>query len=264
MTAIALMTDFGDRDWYVAAMKGILLTQAPGVSLQDITHHIPPGDIRAGAFVLDQCHRYFPAGTVFLAVVDPGVGTEQRDPVVVSARGYSFVGPDNGLFGFLRDDGPTIHRIDNPAWVADTPSDTFHGRDLFAPAAARLARGALPSEAGLRLNGAITALPWPEPQVTPDAIEGEIIFIDHFGNALTNITRRQADAWAKGRPMHVSLKPEHVPLGRTYADSEPGSAVALFGSADYLEIAVNQGHAARLLALTPGQRIALMTGQSSA
>ncbi|MBC2594336.1 SAM-dependent chlorinase/fluorinase [Ruficoccus amylovorans] len=254
-TLIALLTDFGMRDWYVGAMKGVLLRNCPQAQLVDITHSISPGDIEAGAFVLSQCWREFPPGTVFLAVVDPGVGTP-RKAVAVRANGHFFVGPDNGLFGFLENyeareiTGTDFHRTGT--------SHTFHGRDIFAPAAARLASGADFASIGTDSDNLVSTV-WPQVEFMREGVHGCIIAFDHFGNAITNLRREDVAVHFSPESLHVSLHPDRLPLVKTFGDVSPGAPLAYFGSGGFLEIAINGGNARDVLGLKKHQTVEMLT-----
>lgn len=236
---IALLSDFGGSDPYVGVMKGVIATLAPGVPMVDITHGVPPQEVRVGALFLDASWRFFPLGTVFLCVVDPGVGTQRR-PVVVSAGGALFVGPDNGLFGLLPE--PHFRQI-TADWGLPQRSATFHGRDLFAPVAARLAMGARFEDVGPTVSDPV-ALALPEPVRGV----GEVVYVDHFGNAITNLPAQSAGS--------VTVRGRRFPVVTTYADVPIGAAMALTGSAGRLEIAVRQGSAAEIVGIGVGTPVA--------
>lgn len=253
---ITLTTDFGARDPYVAAMKGVILSRCPGVAILDLTHDIAPQNVVEGALFLAGAAPWFPPGTVHIAVVDPGVGTARR-PVAIAWRGQFLVGPDNGLFTLLLDQSAAeaAHVISNPAFILDTVSATFHGRDVFAPAAAALAVGADIAEAG-PAAGALHRLPLPKPVRRPDGgIDGEIIHVDRFGNCISNIS---AEGFDTARPWRVQAGDvRFARIHRTYGDVAPSEALALFGSGGYLEIAVNGGNAERVLGLSRGAPVSL-------
>lgn len=239
MTPIALLTDFGLVDPYVGVMKGVIATLAPGVPVIDVTHGVPPQDVRVGALLLDAAWRYFPDGTVFVGVVDPGVGTARR-PVVVRAVGRLFVGPDNGLFGLLPD--AEVREITAP-WGLPSRSRTFHGRDLFAPVAARLARGARFEDVG-------PVVPDPTPLDLPAPTEGvgEVLYVDRFGNAVTNLPGVDHGV--------LVVRNTRAPVVRTYGEGAAGAPIALTGSTGRLEVAIRDGDAARELGLAPGTVVA--------
>lgn len=257
---IALLTDFGTWDWYVASMKGVMLGIAPQVRLVDIAHQIRPGKIRAASFVLQQCYRDFPQGTVFVCVVDPGVGTA-RAPVAVRCDGYTFIGPDNGLFSFLRTAGAgsvsrmQIREITHAGLTGKNPSPTFHGRDIFAPAAAHLAAGVPFENLGPERQTLAEIVQFP-PEFIKRKILAEIVFVDHFGNGITNVAREAFERYF-GAPASVRFQKQEVPLLRTYAEVPVGQPLAYFGSGGWLEIAVNQGSAAERFDLFPGMSVKL-------
>lgn len=242
---VALLTDFGTRDPYVAAMKGVVLSICPDVTLVDLTHDIPPHDVRAGARTLAGCYAYYPAGTIFVAVVDPGVGTTRRG-VAVDVGDYRLVGPDNGVLGAVCDERPpkAIVELTDRRFQRATVSRTFEGRDRFAPAAAWLAKGTAMSALGRAVQD-LVRLTWPVPAVTGDAVAGEVVSVDRFGNLISNIGRPALEALLHDGPVDIRLATHEVPrLVATYDAAGPGEVCALFGSTDHLEIAVNGASAA--------------------
>lgn len=238
MAPIALLTDFGLADPYVGVLKGVLAAVAPGVPVIDVTHGVPPQDLRVGALFLDAAWPHFPVGTVFVCVVDPGVGTPRR-PIVARAAGRLFVGPDNGLLGLLP--APEVRVITAP-WGAPSPSRTFHGRDLFAPVAARLAMGAPFDAVGPLVDDAV-------PMVLPAPVEGvgEVLYVDHFGNAITNLPGADTGV--------VGIGGVRARVVSTYGAAEPGEVVAVTGSTGRLEVVVRNGDARRALSLAPGMPV---------
>lgn len=242
---VTLTTDFGDGDYYVGAMKGVILGIAPEAQLVDISHQIPPQDVLAAAFVLRHAAREFPPGTVHLAVVDPGVGTRRR-PLALQSGGHLWVGPDNGLFSFVLDraDG-RVHEIARADLGRPNPSSTFHGRDLFAPLAAHLCRGLDLADVGPPVADPVR-LAESAPCKSTDRIAGHIVHIDGFGSLVSNIAAADIAPW--GSALRFRLGDCVITeLCRTYEDVESGAPLALIGSAGLLEIAVNRGHAARQL-----------------
>ncbi len=252
---VTLLTDFGLQDAYVAAMKGVILGIAPDVVLVDITHDVPPQDIRWGAYLLKSCSRDFPPGTIHVAVVDPGVGTLRR-PLAIETPHYVFIGPDNGLFSYALAKEKTWEArvLENPAVRRASVSATFHGRDIFAPAAAHVAAGfPFPSLGPLTKPFDPS---WPAPRKTPDGIVGTVLGWDRFGTIVTDIEREHLASLEEGVPIHVILGTKQIHrFGRTYADVPPGEALALFGSSDHLEVAVNQGNAAKQFGAQKGQPV---------
>lgn len=252
MSLITILTDFGTSDSYVAEMKGALLTGAPGATLVDVTHSVPPGDVRAGAYLLGRAWCRFPSGTVHLAVVDPGVGTE-RAALALGARGHYFVGPDNGLFTFiLHDTEVRIVSLPTP----DGAAPTFHGRDLFAPAAAALASGAALAQLGEPFSGKPARLASGEPHFEGKSVVGQVVYVDRFGTLVTNLTPDLVPSYAI-----VEVEGLEVgPLRRTFGDVPSGGLLAYLGSGGQVEIAVRDGSAARRLGMGVGGRIRARLG----
>ena len=252
MTFITLLTDFGTTDSYVAEVKGTLLAIAPGAILVDVTHSVPPGDVRAGAYLLGRVWHRFPAGTVHLAVVDPGVGTE-RAALALATRGHYFVGPDNGLFTFvLRDAEVQIVSLPTP----DGASPTFHGRDLFAPSAAALAAGAGLATLGEPLAAMPARLAYGEPHYEGKSVVGQVVYVDRFGTLVTNLTPELV-------PSYATIEVEGLdvgPLRRTFGDVATGGLVAYAGSGGQIEIAVRDGSASRRLGMGVGGRVRARLG----
>jgi S-adenosyl-L-methionine hydrolase (adenosine-forming) len=242
---IALLTDFGLRDAYVAAMKGVLLGIVPDVTLVDLTHEIAPHDVRAGARTLAACYAYYPVGTIFLAVVDPGVGSSRRG-LAIDVGDYRLVGPDNGLLSAVADRHPPkkIVELTDRKYQRPTVSRTFEGRDRFAPAAAHLAKGVAVTLLGKGVAG-YERLEWPDVHVDADGLTGEVESVDRFGNLVTNIARADVERLVRDGAIDVGLDGRDVPkLVATYAEAAPGEVCALYGSTDHLEIAVSRGSAA--------------------
>ncbi|MBN1887554.1 MAG: SAM-dependent chlorinase/fluorinase [Thermoflexales bacterium] len=254
---ITLTTDFGLADGYVGAMKGVILSIAPGATLVDISHDIAPGNIRQAAFVLHTAAPYFPGGTIHVVVVDPGVGNERR---AIAARGQRaiFVAPDNGVLSLcLAEAGGQVEcrHVSNPAYHLPRVSSTFHGRDIFAPAAAHLLNGAAFDELGPLVPDPLTQL-FPAP--TRDAEgrwQGEVWHVDHFGNLITNLQPATCNLQTL---IVVEIAGQRIAgLACTYAERAPGELLALVGSSGYLEIAVRDGSAARRLNAQPGTPLRL-------
>ena len=249
---ITLTTDFGLADSYVGVMKGVILGRCPFARLIDLTHHIPPQDVLAARLALEAAHPFFPAGTLHVAVVDPGVGTPRAAlwARTVTAR---FLAPDNGLLSFLEPEQILeLRRVENPELMLHPVSRTFHGRDVFAPVAGDLA-GGLDAAALGPMAGDLLRLTLPLPVVAAGTIRGEILTFDHFGNALTNL--REPDlprAASKVRVAGTTL-----PLVGTYAAVPPGAPLALLGSSGRLEINVREGSARQVLALQRGDPVEL-------
>ncbi len=261
---ISLLTDFGLEDEYVGVMKAVVATINPGARIVDITHQIPPQDIVQAAFVLKAAYKYFPAGTVHLAVVDPEVGTGR--PIVAARAGrYTFLGPDNGVLWpaieAAAGENPRIVKVTNTAFFLEHVSHTFHGRDIFAPLAAHLSLGLGLEQLGPAMDFChMTRLPGSGPHRLADgSLQGTVVGIDRFGNLITNISRRDLEDLA-GRRGWDNLE---VSVGRwrlkgvqdTYAQAAPASPLALVGSRETLEVAVNQGSAAQKLGAVRGQAV---------
>jgi len=241
---ITLLTDFGSADSYVAEVKAVLVTRAPGVTLVDISHQIAPGDIRAGQYLLGRSWKHFPPGTVHLAIVDPGVGSARR-AVAAEHDGHRFVAPDNGLLSFMPK-GARFVSLPVPASAAAT----FHGRDVFAPVAARLATGAELSAAGEPISDPCYE-PLPAPRHDHLSVIGEVIYVDRFGTLVSNIP---GDAVQPGARIRVEGT-EAGSLRRTFRDVARGALVAFVGSGGTIEIAVRDGSAARQLGAGVGAEV---------
>lgn len=258
MNTITLTTDFGLRDWFVGTMKGVILNIHPEATVVDIAHEVEPGKIRSGSFALASAYGFFPKGTVHVGVVDPGVGTE-REAVVIETERYCFVGPDNGLFSYaLRNETIVrIHRLENPQFFVHPVSRTFHGRDIFAPVAAHLVRGVPVHRFGPPQDERdLVRLEWTEPESMERGWKGAVMYIDHFGNVITNLPSHLAkpplETWQVETGNHsvcgIYSNYQLIPRGK------PG---AVPGSAGFLEIAVHQGNAAAEYHLGPGETVYL-------
>jgi S-adenosylmethionine hydrolase len=256
---VTLLTDFGTRDYFVGAMKGALLTVNARATVVDLTHEIPAHDIASGAFTLLAAHDAFPAGTIHVAVVDPGVGSERR-PIIVATHDYFFVGPDNGLFSYIceRATDVRVFHVTNEKYFRTTVSATFHGRDIFAPIAGALSNGVLPEELGAEI-GDFVRLPALAPQRTADGtLKASVINIDRFGNCVTNITRAELSDEMIARGVSLQVGAHHVRSFRRFyseGDFVPRAIFAIWGSAGFLEISAAQDSAARLLGIERGQQI---------
>ncbi len=242
MRIITLLTDFGTRDSYVGEMRGVLLSLAPGATLADVSHEVAPGDVRAGAYLLGRSWIRFPAGSVHVAVVDPGVGGG-RAALALGAEGHFFVGPDNGLLT------PALGRADAIVELPLPPpaSATFHGRDVFAPAAAALAMGAPLVSLGAPPRTAPVRHPIAAPRRDGLATAGEVIYVDRFGTLVTNL-----ESAADGS---IEIGGVQLPLHRTFSDVAPGELVAFMGSGGTVEIAVRDGSAAERLGAMIGASV---------
>jgi len=257
---ITLLSDFGLKDPYVAEMKASILRISPDARIIDISHLIDRFDVRMGAFMLASAASYFPDGTIHVGVVDPSVGTERR-ALIVRTKRYFYVGPDNGLLMLAaeKDGISQVYTITNPAFMLRKVSSTFHGRDVFAPAAAHLANGKPPTKFGPEIKN-YKRPPFSKPTMRADKeLMGEVLHIDDFGNLITNLT--SSDLEKSGirikKPLSIRLRDKLLRLDfcRAYGEAPPKSTLALIGSHDFLEIAVNQGNASRKLQVKAGEKV---------
>jgi S-adenosyl-L-methionine hydrolase (adenosine-forming) len=251
---ITLTTDFGAQDWFVGTMKGVLASLAPQARVIDLNHGLPATDIQAGAFSLASSFRYFPSGTLHLAIVDPGVGTD-RAPIAIRTAEYLFVGPDNGVLSLAAEQEKIleVRRIENPKWALEEVSKTFHGRDIFAPAAAHLLNGVPFSQAGPKVTS-FQRLSWPQISECDQSVSGSVIYVDRYGNAITNIPNRAFVQESLAADVFVKSK-RITRVHHCYQAVAPGKPVCVPGSGGYLEIAINQGNAAERLKLSVGSPI---------
>ncbi|MBN1679354.1 MAG: SAM-dependent chlorinase/fluorinase [Anaerolineae bacterium] len=272
---IALITDFGTQDAYVGTMKGVLLSICPAARLVDLTHAIPPQQVRQAAYVLLTAFRHFPPETVFLVVVDPGVGTA-REPVAVQTDQGVYVAPNNGVLSYVlarvQDQQAVV--LDNPAYHLADVSQTFHGRDIFSPAAAHLANGVAIERLGSPAD--VLRLDDPTLVITAAGIHGEVLHVDHFGNVITSIgylawtgpdtlsltpafgAQQQAPITLNAAACSIVIGSRTLqPIHTTYGAVPPGTLTPLVGSSGQLEIGVNQGNAAQVLGVSPGDPVIL-------
>jgi S-adenosylmethionine hydrolase len=261
VSIITLLTDFGARDYFVGAMKGVILSLNPDATIVDITHEIPPRDIQAAAFNLLACYKDFPAGTIHVAVVDPGVGSGRRALLVECANQF-FVGPDNGLFSWIteREGNFSAWQITNEELFRSPVSSTFHGRDVFAPVAAALSTGVAPAEVGPPLENIVTLAPL-SPRMRADAIEGSVIHIDRFGNCITNFTAEHVNEERIAAGAKLIVNDKEVTSFRKFFADESGPKNELFmlvGSAGFVEIAAQNASAAEILPAKRGDSVLLV------
>jgi S-adenosyl-L-methionine hydrolase (adenosine-forming) len=245
---ITLTTDFGQRDSFVGAMKGVILSIARDAQVIDLAHGISAGDICGGAFALMTAAPKFPAGTIHVVVVDPGVGSARR-AVAIRTPQAVFLGPDNGVLSWaLKEEAsPEIRAVENPEVMLPRVSATFHGRDVFAPAAAWLVRGRQFADLGPELD-AFQRLSWPDSTPVPEGWRTEVIYVDIYGNAITAFPEQQAAS-----VQNVILPGgQRIPFEPFYSAVPEGSPVAVSGSSGFVEIAINRGNAAKELGLSPG------------
>jgi S-adenosylmethionine hydrolase len=255
---ITLLTDFGTADYFVAAMKGVILSAYPSARIIDITHDIPAQDIEAAAFTLLATYSAFPSGTIHVAVVDPGVGSNRR-AILIEAHSQFFVGPDNGIFSYVCEQAkPRIFHLNNSKYFRQPVSDTFNGRDIFAPVAAALARGVVSRKLGVEVDDYVR-LPALEPVVSRGVISGRVIHIDHFGNCVTNITRNELTETMINDGFRLEVKGQRIhELRRFFAEeTRENKLFCVWGSAGFLEIAVKNGSAAKQLKIERGDPVLL-------
>ncbi len=263
MPIVTLLTDFGIRDEYVGVMKGVMLGVAPQVRLVDLTHEIEPQDILQAAYVLNAAFSYFPSGTVHLAVVDPGVGGS-RAAIAVRQGSHLFVAPDNGILSLILSGGVDgAFAITNPELFRRPISHTFHGRDIFAPAAAYLALGHPIENIGppiserclVRVQAAV------DERILEDNIVGCVVAIDHFGNLMSNITSKSLEILFRKFPArHIVVHVGDTVVSnfvKSYSEVDPDQVLALIGSRGYVEISVNMGNAAKRLGVGKGASVAI-------
>jgi S-adenosyl-L-methionine hydrolase (adenosine-forming) len=260
LSTITLITDFGLQDGYVGVMKGVMASINPSANVIDISNTIAAQDIFQAACVLNNSYSYFPSGTIHVVVVDPGVGSERKN-LCLKTEDYLFLAPDNGVLSFVvsKEKSPSIREITNSKFFLPEISNTFHGRDIFAPVAAHLSKGVSHKELGNRINK-IKEISLPKPILSPDGeLTAEIIYVDSFGNLITNVNEDIFDR------MKVGKERASISVGRkringicsSYSDVGDGEALAIFGSSGYLEISVNQGSAGGILKLKKGDKLIL-------
>ncbi|CAN5348454.1 S-adenosyl-l-methionine hydroxide adenosyltransferase family protein [soil metagenome] len=251
---IALLTDFGTRDYFVGAMKGAILSINKEAQIIDITHEIPPQDIQSASFTLRACYRDFPKKTIFTAVVDPGVGSDRR-AILVETENYYFISPDNGLLSFIFNENEFVRvfELANDTYFNHPVSNTFHGRDIFAPAAAHLSNGVKPNKFGNELQDFVSFEEQKPRKISDDKIEAEIIHTDRFGNLISNLKKEDLfdDFTVLINGKRISK------IQQFFAESSKSELFMIFGSAGFLEIAAFQDSAAKLLKVKFPQKILL-------
>lgn len=255
---ITLTTDFGVKDHYVGVLKAVLLSIAPDTRLIDISHQIPPQDIMAGAWVVRNSAMLFPPESVHLVVVDPGVGT-QRKPIAIKIEDQYFVGPDNGIFSLIADryDYKGIELTNSQFW-RPKPSQTFHGRDIFAPVAAHLANGVNFSELGKPIDK-LQTYRWAVPISDKDGVQGWIVHIDHFGNLISNIPESMIRETGADANLKIYVgNTIFDTMVNTFGDVPDGEPAAYIGSSGVLEIAINKGDAREMLGVEKGAQISIV------
>jgi S-adenosyl-L-methionine hydrolase (adenosine-forming) len=262
---IGLFSDFGWDDPYVAQIKGAIISVEPNARILDLMHTVDPFDVTEGAYLLDQAAAEFPAGTIFVAVVDPGVGTDRAPILLETGKEKYYLGPDNGLFTFViaREGFSHAWKLDRAEYFrAGALSHTFHGRDIFGPVAGHLADGTSPDRVGTPLDEkALTLLPVKEPTFSSGTISTQVLHIDHFGNVILNLPADSDEAQKLKEGDLVKILVGHEsysgPLVRTYADIGKGRLLLVYGGSGLLELGVNQGSAAHMLKVAPGDVIYL-------
>ncbi|MCS7280347.1 MAG: SAM-dependent chlorinase/fluorinase [Desulfobacterota bacterium] len=255
MKLITLLTDFGTKDPYVGIMKGVILNLASDLKVDvqtiDITHEIEPQDIREAAFVIKEYYTFFPSGTIHVTVVDPGVGTKRR-PIIVSKDNHLFVGPDNGIYTLILDEEFEVYEISNRDFMLKKISNTFHGRDIFAPVAVYLAKGFHPSSFGEKVQNPVIDSSY-FPDIINDVLYGEIVRFDRFGNAITNIHYELFFEFTGKQNFRIIIKDlVFTKLSRTYMDDE---LTCLVGSSGYLEFARFKGSIKDTFGITKGEKV---------
>jgi S-adenosyl-L-methionine hydrolase (adenosine-forming) len=251
---ITLTTDFGLRDPYVAIMKAVILSINPRARIVDVTHQVPPGALLHAASVIKDTITYFPHGTINVVVVDPGVGGQRR-PVAIETEHYFFVGPDNGIFWPIieEDSSPAVIYLEEKKYFLPHVSNTFHGRDIFAPVAAHISRGINVRKMGPVISDQVT-LSFPRPKIKGNVLCGEIVRVDNFGNLITNIHRTDMEEFLQSATPSISIGELTIEYVRhVYTDVPRGEPLALYGSSNRLEIAVREGSASDFLGLMAGE-----------
>ena len=255
---ITLTTDFGINDHFVGTVKGVILDIAPNVEIVDICHSVQAFDVLDGALTVAQAYSYFPNGTVHLVVIDPGVGTE-RKPILVSSDRHHFVAPDNGVLSlvYAREQRLHVRHVTAEHYYLQPVSNTFHGRDIFAPIAAYLAKGVDPEKFGEEITDFVR-FHAPKPKVIEGELRGVVLKVDRFGNVVTNITPQEAPTLfaADAAPFRIAIgKREITEIHTNYAQGAPGEVFGILGSMGYLEIAANRGSAAQIVGAGKGSDV---------
>lgn len=263
-TLVTLLTDFGTEDYFVAAVKGVILASNPNARIVDITHDIPPQDIQAGAFTLLTACASFPKGTIHVAVVDPGVGSSRR-PLLIQASQQFFVGPDNGIFSYICDQSARVEiiHLTNTKYFRHPVSPTFNGRDIFAPVAAALSNGVKPGQFGDKIEDCVKLKSLKPERSSSGEVMGRIIHIDHFGNCITNITSAELTPEMIAAGAKLRVKRKVVKSFRNYFAENIGSkdkVFAIWGSAGFLEIAAAGTSAAKILKVRRGELVIVSEG----
>jgi S-adenosyl-L-methionine hydrolase (adenosine-forming) len=256
---ITLLTDFGTADYFVGAMKGVILSINGEARIVDITHEIPAQDIQSGAFTLLAAYQSFPAGTIHVAVVDPGVGSRRR-PILVAGGHHFFIGPDNGLFSYVYERQPEarVFHLTNEEYFRPQVSATFHGRDVFAPVAGALSRGVRPEQLGVEIRDYVHLPQLKLKLLGGNIVEASIIHIDRFGNCITNLTPGDITEEMIARGLSLTINGWKITTFRRFfaeGGDAPNELFAIWGSAGYLEIAADRASAAKLMGAERGQSV---------
>ena len=258
---ITLTTDFGDRDYFVGVMKGIMLGINPKVKIVDITHNVSPFQVMEVAFLIANFYSYFPKGTIHLAVVDPGVGSSRR-PVIAKTKDYFFVAPDNGVLSYIykKEKNIKVYEIANDDYFLKPLSQTFHGRDIFAPVAAHISKGVSCNKIGKRINDFVS-IPIKEPAIRKNIIVGEMLYIDRFGNLITNISKEDFESslsQSKRKIFKIKINDFRIrSLSASYSSAKWKNLSAIWGSHGYLEIFSKEGNAGERFRIKPGEKISI-------
>lgn len=258
---ITLLTDFGTADYFVGAMKGVILSVNPEARVADISHDIPPQDIEAAAFNLLCCYKNFPAGTIHVAVVDPGVGSE-RKPIAIECAQQFFVGPDNGLFSWIceREETWRAFQLSNDRFFRRPVSNTFHGRDIFAPIAAELSKGLELNELGEAVDEIVRLEPLEPKRLDDGRIEGRVIHVDRFGNCITNLRPARLSSSSEASSWKLTIKDREIgSFVKFFAEDLEADIFCIMGSAGFLEIAARNRSAAQLLNLKRNEPLLLVS-----
>lgn len=259
---VTLTTDFGSNDHLVGAMKGVILKVNPEIQIVDISHKVIPYDILDGALTVGQAYRFFPLKTVHIVVVDPGVGTQRR-PLLVSGEHHYFVAPDNGVLSMVyeKEERLTVRHVTAEHYFLSPRSNTFHGRDIFAPVAAWLTKNGAAGSFGDEVTDFVR-FSLPKPKTADGTVKGVILKVDNFGNAITNLAAEDVPQMLSANArftIHAGSKPV-TKFVQTYAQGEPGEVFALIGSSGFLEISMNRASAARALGLQRGAEVTVEFG----
>jgi hypothetical protein len=258
---ITLTTDYGTGDHLVAAMKGVILKILPDARIVDICHTVMPFDILDGAIIIGNAYRYFPPKAIHVVVVDPGVGTTRR-PILVSGDQHYFVAPDNGVLSVVyeREEKVTVRHITADHYFLNPVSNTFHGRDVFAPVAAWLAKNGQSASFGEEVTDFVR-FGLPRPRVSGTSIKGVVLKVDNFGNLVTNLTPEDVPQMVGGGKFKIVAGSREIEsLVQTYSQAAPGEVMALIGSSGFLEIGVNKGSASKTLGMARGSEVSIELG----